>query len=179
MSVGFGSDTHGSSLSFGTTRRHADIRRLPRSPCPNLLLRSSNRPGQSHECAANQHHGGFIPEPGSRPRNGGNGNRRGHRGTSCIGLTGSDCRRCRNQPENRQRQEPPTHKVEPRSPLVDGTPRPSTFAKLQSMCHGGHCRTLDKTQRLSDVAQYRLRSWQSVTQISRTRISIIRLRYNS
>jgi hypothetical protein len=26
-------------------------------------------------------------------------------------------------------------KVEPRSPLVDGTPRPATLDKLQSMCH--------------------------------------------
>lgn len=106
-------------------------------PFESPLFSPSNRRSQTHEGTANEHHGGFIPEPGSLPRNRGNRNRRGHRGTGCIGLTGSDCRRRRNQSENRQAQKPPTHKVEPRSPLVDGTPRPSTLDKLQSMCHGG------------------------------------------
>jgi hypothetical protein len=101
------------------------------------LLCPSNRRGQTDKRTANQHHRGFIPQPGSRPRNRGNRHRRSHRRTSDIGLTGPDCRRRRNQPEDRQSQKPPTHKVEPRSPLVDGTPRPATLDKLQSMCHGG------------------------------------------
>ena len=101
------------------------------------LRRATNRSGQAHERAAHEHHCRFIPHPWSLPWNCRNGHRCGHRRTNRIGFAAADCWRCGHEPQDRQRQIPPTHKVEPHSLLVDGTPRPSRLDKLQSVCHGG------------------------------------------
>ena len=160
------SGTHDSSLVIRATGR----KRTYAACCQNariFLLRATNRRGEPHERATDEHHRGFITHPRALPRNCRHGDRRGHRRTGRIGLAGADCwRRC-NEPQNRQRQIPPTHKVAPHSPLClcrqNTTGR--RLDKLQSLCHAVDCRIMDKRPRSSDVAQYSLRSGHAVTQM--------------